>query len=38
VSLSLSGNTGVRLLIALAAVAIIIVSLIRNRRRATALI
>jgi K(+)-stimulated pyrophosphate-energized sodium pump len=38
VSLSLSGNTGVRMLIALAAVAIIIVSLIRNRRRATALI
>jgi K(+)-stimulated pyrophosphate-energized sodium pump len=38
VSLSLSGNTGVRLLIALAAVAIIVVSLIRNRRRATALI
>jgi K(+)-stimulated pyrophosphate-energized sodium pump len=38
VSLSLSGNTGVRMLIALAAVAIIVVSLIRNRRRATALI
>jgi K(+)-stimulated pyrophosphate-energized sodium pump len=38
VSLSLGGNTGVRMLIALAAVAIIIVSLIRNRRRATALI
>ena len=38
VSLSLSGNTGARMLIALTAVAIIIVSLIRNRRRATALI
>ena len=38
VSLSLGGQTGARMLIALAALGIIIVSLIRNRRRATALI
>jgi K(+)-stimulated pyrophosphate-energized sodium pump len=38
VSLSLSGNTGSRMLIALAALGIIIIALIRNRRRATALI
>ena len=38
VSLSLGGNTGVSMLIALSAVAIIVFALIRNRRRATALI
>jgi len=38
VSLSLGGQTGARVLIALVALGIIIVSLIRNRRRATALI
>jgi K(+)-stimulated pyrophosphate-energized sodium pump len=38
VSMSLGGQTGTRMLIALAAVGIIVFSLIRNRRRATALI